>query len=84
MPEKANSPPLLYSRKRAADALSLSVRAIDQLIADGRLQTRRIGYRVLIPASVIAAFAAQDQPQPIISSAKRTNTSATERRKSAA
>jgi hypothetical protein len=41
---------LLYSRKAAAMALSVSIRSIDYLIEDGRLPTRRLGKKVMIPA----------------------------------
>ena len=53
--------PLLVSRREAAEALSLSVRAVDYLIADGRLKARRIGGRVLIPYKTLSAFAERDQ-----------------------
>ena len=45
--------PLLYSRKLAASALSLSVRSIDYLIAQGRLKTVRVGAKNLIPRTEI-------------------------------
>ena len=48
---------LLYSRKDAAFALSLSMRSIDYLIAGKQLLTRRIGNRILIPADEIRRFA---------------------------
>ena len=41
---------LLWDRKSAASQLSVSVRALDYLIATGKEATRRIGSRVLIPA----------------------------------
>lgn len=41
---------LMYRRQEAGFALGLSVRAIDSMIADGRLRTRRWGRCVLIPA----------------------------------
>ena len=49
--------PLLYSRKLAGAALSLSVRSIDYLIQNGRLKTVRVGAKVLIPRSEIFALA---------------------------
>ena len=42
---------LMYRRHEAAFALGLSVRAIDAMIADQRLTTRRFGRCVLIPAT---------------------------------
>lgn len=44
-----NNTRLLYNRKEAAYQLSVSVRTIDYLIANKKLDTRRIGNRVLIP-----------------------------------
>lgn len=49
--------PLLYSRKLAAQALSLSVRSIDYLLAAGKIQTVRVGSKVLIPAKELQKFA---------------------------
>jgi len=46
-----NIPKLLYRRQEAAAALGLSVRSIDNMIADRRLTTRRFGRCVLIPAA---------------------------------
>jgi excisionase family DNA binding protein len=50
---------LLYSRKDAAYALSLSLRTIDGLIANRVLQPRRHGGRVLIPAAEVKQYAAR-------------------------
>lgn len=44
----ASLPRLLYSRKEAAFMLSMSVRSLDYLIAEGRIRARQIGGRVLI------------------------------------
>ena len=41
---------LAYSKKEAAVATSMSVRSIDYLIANGRLNAVKIGRRVVIPA----------------------------------
>lgn len=41
---------LLYSRKDAAYALSVSLRSVDTMISNKILTTRRFGGRVLIPA----------------------------------
>jgi hypothetical protein len=43
--------------------LSISVRAIDYLIATKRLSTRRIGTRVLVPVENVRKFARSDHPE---------------------
>jgi hypothetical protein len=48
---------LLYSRKEVAYALSISTRGVDRLIASQTLPTRRLGGRVVIPASAVRSFA---------------------------
>jgi hypothetical protein len=53
---------LLYSRRDTALALSLSIRSIDYLITTGRLSSRRIGGKILIPASAVRRFAREDHP----------------------
>jgi hypothetical protein len=53
---------LLYSRRDTALALSLSIRSIDYLITAGRLSTRRVGGKILIPASAVRRFAREDHP----------------------
>ena len=54
---------LLVSRKAAAEMLTISIRKVDYLIADGRLLTRRIDNRVLIPTEEIRKFARSDRPR---------------------
>jgi Helix-turn-helix domain len=54
---------LLYSRRDTAEALSLSVRSVDYLITTRRLPTRRIGGKILIPASAVRRFAREDHPE---------------------
>jgi hypothetical protein len=54
---------LLYSRRNAAEALSLSVRSIDYLITTRRLPMRRVGGKIMIPASAIRRFADSDHPE---------------------
>jgi excisionase family DNA binding protein len=69
-PAKVTVPPdakLLVGREEAAVRLSLSVRSIDYLLADGQLKFRRIGGRVLIPISELERFARMDHPQRIAS-----------------
>lgn len=51
---------LLYDRKSAAEQLSISVRALDRLIANKCLTARRIGSRVLIPSAELKRFARAD------------------------
>jgi hypothetical protein len=59
---------LLYSRRDTAEALSLSIRSIDYLITTGRLPTRRVGGKILIPASAVRRFAREDHPDSVRSS----------------
>lgn len=51
---------LLYDRKSAAQQLSISVRALDRLVANKCLSARRIGSRVLIPYGELKKFARAD------------------------
>lgn len=48
---------LLYRRQEAAYALGMSLRAIDYMIADRRLTTRRVGRCVVIPATDVTRLA---------------------------
>jgi hypothetical protein len=59
---------LLYDRKSAAWALSVSIRSLDYLIADGAFETRRIGRRVLIAAASLRKFAAANHYGPVCGS----------------
>jgi Helix-turn-helix domain len=63
---------LLYSRREAAAALSLSIRSVDYLISSGQLTTRRIGRKILIPVIELRKFARTDHPKMIRNSAQRT------------
>jgi hypothetical protein len=54
---------LLYSRRDTAEALCLSIRSVDYLITTGRLSTRRIGGKILIPATAVRRFAREDHPE---------------------
>jgi excisionase family DNA binding protein len=56
---------LLYSRKDAAQALSISIRSLDYLISNGQLPTRRIGKKVLVPAAALRQFARGDHPDTL-------------------
>jgi hypothetical protein len=53
-------PKLLYSRKEAAHAISVSVRSIDAYVRAGRLKIRKIGGRILIPIESLTSFASRD------------------------
>ena len=62
-PATAGLPPnakLLVSRKMAAEMLTISIRKVDYMIAEGRLLTRRIDNRVLIPIEEIHKLAQSD------------------------
>ena len=71
--------PLLPDRKRAAAVLSISVRGLDYLIAEGRIPTRQIGCRKLIAVAELVKFANQDRTEHIVppSSARRRPVSTT-------
>jgi hypothetical protein len=56
---------LLLSRQDAAARLSISERALDYLIANRVLCTRRIGSRVLIPVRDLERFARADHPDKL-------------------
>ena len=58
-------PRLLYSRAEASFRLSISTRGIDYLIAAGRIRTRKIGGRILIPHEELHRFAGSDRKQVI-------------------
>jgi excisionase family DNA binding protein len=47
---------LMYSKKEAAAILSLSVRTIENLVANKELTVRRVGKRVLIPYQSLVQF----------------------------
>ena len=52
MPEQ-----ILFSKRQAAQTLSISLRTLDKLIVLKRLPVHRIGRRVLISRSAIERFA---------------------------
>jgi excisionase family DNA binding protein len=58
-----DDPRILYDRKTAAAALSISVRGLDYLIESGKLRVRRLGRRVLVPRSELERLARQDQAE---------------------
>jgi excisionase family DNA binding protein len=57
-------PKILFSKREAALALSLSVRTIENLIARKELNARRVGRRTLITASSLVLFARRDHVSP--------------------
>jgi len=59
-------PKVLLSKKEAAQALSISLRSLEYLIAQCLIHTRRIGRRVLIPVAAIEKFAKQNHPAPLM------------------
>jgi excisionase family DNA binding protein len=58
-------PRLLYSKKDVAYQLSVSLRSIDYLIAERRINTRKIGGRVLIPHEELMRFVRSGRCQPM-------------------
>lgn len=56
---------LLYDRKSAAFALSVSPRTIDYGLAAGAFDTRRIGRKVLITAASLKRYAAANHFGPV-------------------
>ena len=52
--------PMLVTRSEAAQALGLSVRAVDYLVQQRRLPSRKLGKRRLIPRKAVEAFAQRD------------------------
>ena len=55
-------PKLLCSKKETADALDVSLRTVDNLIAQKELIVRRVGRRVLVPVNEIERFTRRDHP----------------------
>lgn len=53
-------PKLLYTKREAAQLLSLSIRSIDYLITNREIASRRVGRRVLIHGDAIEQFARRD------------------------
>jgi excisionase family DNA binding protein len=71
---------LLYNKKEAAAQLSISVSTLDQLIAQGELEVRRLGVRILIPRRELERLATHDVaivwPQKINGKTVRTKSEA--------
>jgi excisionase family DNA binding protein len=51
---------ILYTKREAAELLSISLRSLDYLIFSHQIPTRRIGRRVLIHRDAIEQFARRD------------------------
>jgi excisionase family DNA binding protein len=49
--------PLLFDRRTTAKLLSISIRSVDYMVQNGKLGHRKIGTRVLIPASQVRRMA---------------------------
>ena len=60
---------ILISRQDAAKALSISVRSLDYLIAQGKVPVRKVGKRILIPRVALERFG--DRVAPITAEGKR-------------
>jgi hypothetical protein len=56
---------LLFDRKSAAWALSVSIRTIDYALDAGALETRRIGRKILITAGSLKKYAAANHYGPV-------------------
>jgi excisionase family DNA binding protein len=50
----------LYSRREAAQMLSICLSSLEQLIARGELKTRRMGKRIFIPRGELVRLAGRD------------------------
>jgi excisionase family DNA binding protein len=55
----------LFSRKEAAYSLGTSKRSIDCMIQAKKLQTRRIGTKVLVTRESLCQYARGNHPEPI-------------------
>ena len=53
-------PKLMYSKREAAEMLSISIRTLDYLITNNRITIRRIGKRILIQHQELVRFSKQD------------------------
>lgn len=55
-----NSEKVLYSRREAANLLSISTRTLDRLIGAKALTTRRLGSRVMVPHAELMKLSRKD------------------------
>jgi hypothetical protein len=60
-------PRLLYDRAGAARQLSISVRSLDYLISNKRLETRRIGKKVLVTHASLVRYASGNHYEALTS-----------------
>lgn len=67
---RAETQPLLISKKGAAMMLGVSVRTVEHLIARKELQAIRIGKRRLLPMAALKRFAKRDHAICAASSAR--------------
>lgn len=51
-----NASKLLFSKKEAAQALSVSLRTLENLVGRGELSVKRVGRRVLISRQALEHF----------------------------
>jgi excisionase family DNA binding protein len=51
---------ILYTKKEAAEQLSLSVSSLDILIARGDIEVRQFGKRILVPRTELERLAKRD------------------------
>ena len=51
---------ILYSRREAAQQLSISLSTLEQLIVQGELQVRRLGKRILVSRRELERLASRD------------------------
>lgn len=54
--------PLLVTKQQAARLLAVSVRTVENLLAQKQLAIRKLGKRTLIPYSAVAQLARHDVP----------------------
>ena len=55
----------LFNRKEAALSLGISIRSLDYLISGRKLETRRIGAKVLVTRESLRLFARADHTESI-------------------
>jgi hypothetical protein len=64
LPQKAEptptTPKLLYDRRSASHALSISLRSLDYLISGRQLATRRLGKKIMISHETLVKFCRGD------------------------
>jgi len=65
---------ILFSKKEAAQALSISLRSLEYLIARKELATRHIGKRVLVPIAALQQFARRDHTNNPVAKSALTST----------